>query len=56
MYESLLKTRDGSAVAKVERGMCQGCRLTLPTLELQRARSSEGIARCGSCGRILYVV
>ncbi|MDP6403288.1 MAG: C4-type zinc ribbon domain-containing protein [SAR202 cluster bacterium] len=56
VYESLLKTRDGSAVAKVERGMCQGCRLALPTLELQRARSSEAIARCGSCGRILYVV
>ena len=54
-YESLLKARNGLAVAKVERGLCQGCRLALPTTELQRARSSQGSVRCSSCQRILYV-
>ena len=55
-YQSLLKTRNGLAVAKVERGLCQGCRLALPTKELQRARGSQGSVRCSSCQRILYVV
>ena len=54
VYESLLKTRGGHAVAKVERGLCQGCRLALPTMENQRAKSSRGIVQCSSCRRILY--
>ena len=54
VYESLLKTRGGHAVAKVERGLCQGCRLALPTMENQRAKSSQGIVQCSSCRRILY--
>ena len=56
VYESLRKTRKGYAVAKVERAMCQGCRLALPTMELQRARISQGLVQCSSCARILYVV
>ncbi len=55
VYESLIKTRGGHAVAKVERGLCQGCRLALPTMENQRAKSSQGIVQCSSCRRILYV-
>ena len=55
VYESLLRTRSGYAVAKVERGLCQGCRLALPTMERQRARSYQGVVQCSSCQRILYV-
>ena len=55
-YESLLKSKNGQAVAKVERGACQGCRLALTTMELQRARNARGLVRCSSCQRILYVV
>ena len=33
VYELLRQSRDGYAVAKVERAMCQGCRLALPTME-----------------------
>ena len=56
VYETLRKSLNGYAVARVERAMCQGCRLTLSTLELQRSRSSQGIVQCSSCRRILYVV
>ena len=56
IYEFLRRTKDGHAVASVERGMCQGCRLTLSTRELQQARSSQSIVQCSSCHRILYVV
>jgi hypothetical protein len=54
-YELLLKARDGYAVARVERGACQGCRISLPTSVEQQARTSEAIIQCSSCHRILYV-
>lgn len=55
-YESLLRSKNGHAVARVERSVCQGCRMTLPTMEVQRAKSSTRVALCSNCGRILYVV
>ena len=54
-YEMLLKARDGYAVAKIERGACQGCRISLPTSVEQQARTSEAVVQCSSCHRILYV-
>ncbi len=55
-YESLLRSKNGHAVAQVERSVCQGCRMTLPSMEVQRARQSSRVALCSNCGRILYVV
>jgi predicted nucleic acid-binding Zn-ribbon protein len=52
-YQELRK-RKGLAVAKVEQGICQGCRITLPNTDLQRAKSG-GIVRCSSCGRIIFL-
>ena len=56
MYESLLRSKNGHAVASVERSVCQGCRMTLPSMEVQRAKLSSRVALCSNCGRILYVV
>ncbi len=55
LYEALRQKRQGRAVAKLERGMCQGCRIALPMSELQRARMGQELVQCGSCERILYV-
>ncbi len=55
LYEALRQTTNGSPVARIERGMCQGCRLSLSTMELQRARSAQAPVRCSSCRRILYL-
>jgi predicted nucleic acid-binding Zn-ribbon protein len=55
LYEDLRQKRQGRAVAKLERGMCQGCRIALPMSELQRARMGQELVQCGSCERILYV-
>ncbi len=56
LYDSLRSAHQGRAVAKVERGMCQGCRISLPMTLLQRARSSgDALVQCSSCERILYV-
>ncbi|MBA7648328.1 hypothetical protein ES703_56114 [subsurface metagenome] len=50
-----LRRRQGRAVAKVEQGMCQGCRLVLSMNELQRARMGQELVQCSSCQRILYL-
>jgi predicted nucleic acid-binding Zn-ribbon protein len=53
-YESLLRTRARQAVAIVAQRTCQACRVSLPVNLEQRARSSEDLVLCQSCGRILY--
>ncbi len=55
LYQLLRDRRGGQAVAKLERGMCQGCRITLPSSVLQKARSGMGLVQCVSCERILMV-
>ncbi|MBI1885523.1 MAG: hypothetical protein HYS09_04310 [Chloroflexi bacterium] len=55
LYDLLRERRQGKAVAKAERGMCQGCRITLPVSVLQKARAGAGLVQCVSCERILYV-
>lgn len=55
LYQALRQRRGGWAVAKVERGMCQGCRISLPTSVLQKARAGLGLVQCVSCERILLV-
>ena len=53
LYHELKKQRR-QAVAKVEQGICRGCRISLPTTELQRARG-DSLVQCSSCGRILFL-
>ena len=55
LYDLLRVRRGGQAVARVERGMCQGCRITLPVSILQRARTGVGYVQCVSCERILLL-
>ena len=54
-YESLRKAKGGVAVAKVERGLCQGCRMALPTQQQQKIRSGRQTVLCSTCGRILFL-
>ena len=53
VYDSLRPKKAGRAVAGIERGICQGCRLTLPTHIVQKARSTVALVQCPSCERIL---
>ena len=54
-YEKLRKSKGGLVVARVERGLCQGCRMSLPTHQQQRVRSGTQTVLCSSCGRILIL-
>ena len=55
LYDVLRSKRHGQAVAKVEGGSCQGCRISLPTRVVQQARTSQSPVQCPSCSRMLYV-
>ena len=52
-YEGLRKSKGGKAVARVMRGLCQACRMSLPTQHLHRVRSGRQMVLCNSCGRML---
>jgi predicted nucleic acid-binding Zn-ribbon protein len=52
-YQDLRKGK-GIAVARVEQGICRGCRISLPTTDLQQARGGK-LVQCSSCGRILFL-
>ena len=54
LYDRLRRTKRGVAVVRIERGVCLGCRITLPTTVQQRARSGLQVVQCPSCERILY--
>lgn len=53
LYETLRPTKAGRPVALVERGQCQGCRITLPTHLVQRMRGGGLLIQCPNCERIL---
>jgi predicted nucleic acid-binding Zn-ribbon protein len=55
LYHALRQKRQGKAIAKVEQGICQGCRIALPMSEMQRVKTGQTIVQCGSCERILYL-
>lgn len=53
IYNALLPRMNGVAVVKVDRGVCQGCRVRLPIGEISRIQNATGLVNCSSCGRIL---
>ena len=53
LYEQIRLAKE-QAIAKVVQGRCQGCHITLPTSQWQKARAGE-LIQCNSCNRILYL-
>jgi predicted nucleic acid-binding Zn-ribbon protein len=53
LYDKLRKQK-ARAVARVEQGICSGCRISLSFSELQQVRIG-GLVQCSSCGRILFL-
>ena len=55
LYERLLKTKNGVAVAPVKAGQCGGCHVRLIPATLIKAQSDKEVAQCENCARILYI-
>ena len=53
LYEDLKLKKGGHAVALLEGGMCQGCRVSVSTSKAQLVRRGAELVMCTSCGRIL---
>ena len=54
LYGELCSRKGGQAVALLKGGVCQACRVTLPTSQVQQVRSGDSLSFCSSCRRILY--
>ena len=54
-YGELRRVKQGLAVAKLVQGRCEGCRISLPVSDLQKARAGRKLATCSNCGRVLYM-
>ncbi len=54
-YDRLRARLDGVAVARLVGNHCDGCHLTLPSMELDRIRhlAEREVVTCDQCGRIL---
>jgi predicted nucleic acid-binding Zn-ribbon protein len=49
-----MRAGKGLAVAAVQRGICQGCRVALFDAQMRRARAGN-LVNCDNCGRYLYL-
>lgn len=54
LYERLMKTKNGLAIAAMHEGKCGGCHMKLIASTVVAVQSAREIARCEDCGRILY--
>lgn len=55
LYERLMKTKNGLALAPLTGDKCQGCFMrVIPSTEVN-VHGGEVVTRCENCGRILYL-
>lgn len=54
LYERLMQTKFGLAVAPLNEGKCGGCHMKLIPSSVIRAQGAQELAQCENCGRILY--
>ncbi len=54
-YDRLRVAHQGRGAAKLERNLCTGCRISLPTNLVNRARAGNTLVQCPNCERILVV-
>lgn len=55
MYERILHSRDGLAIAKVVDDSCAGCHMHMPPQVINLIKMYENIVTCEMCNRILYI-
>lgn len=55
LYERLMKTKAGVAIAQLDEGKCGGCHMKLIASTVVAVQTGKVVTRCEDCGRILYV-
>ncbi len=56
LYDETCRKKGGRGIAAIRGGLCEACRVAVPTSVVQQVRRSEEAMRCGNCGRIICVV
>jgi uncharacterized protein len=54
LYDELRTKKAGAALAPLKDGMCQTCRVTVPSRKIHLVEQGQTLALCEGCGRILY--
>lgn len=54
LYQRLMKSKAGLALAPMHDGKCGGCHMRLIASTVAAVHAGKEIARCEDCGRILY--
>lgn len=52
-FKTLLESK-GTAVAKSDGGVCQGCKMAISAITADKIKKKYNIVYCDNCGRILY--
>ena len=52
-YEHVRRAHQGKGMAKLDRNLCLGCRISLPVSTVNRARAGQIVVQCPNCERIL---
>ena len=55
LYNRLMKTKAGVAIAPLRDGKCEGCHMKLIASTIMKVQTAKEIAQCEDCGRILYM-
>lgn len=53
-YDHVRRAHHGRGMAKLDRNLCLGCRISLPVQTVNRARAGSTLVQCPNCERILY--
>jgi predicted nucleic acid-binding Zn-ribbon protein len=53
VYEHVRRAHQGKGVARLDRNLCLGCRISLPTSAVNKARAGSALVQCPNCERIL---
>ncbi len=54
-YDRLGHAGSAPPLAGVAHGACTGCRILVPRQVIEDARSTPGLVRCPSCGRVILL-
>jgi uncharacterized protein len=54
LYDQLRAQKGGVAMAPLKDGLCQVCRVSLPSYKVQMVEQGTEVVTCEGCGRILY--
>ncbi len=54
LYDELRSRKAGLALSPAKEGVCQTCRVTLPSFKARKVEGGESLVTCEGCGRILY--